>query len=160
MGYKRNPVDIRFWEKVNKNGPNGCWLWTAATRSLGYGVITDDAGRQWAAHRMAWTMLVGPIPVGLEIDHLCHVPACVNPEHLRIATRKENQEHRNGPYRNSLTGIQGVTFYKRTGRWRATVTAAGRHHHVGYFDTADEARLAVIAKRNELFTHNDLDRIA
>jgi hypothetical protein len=79
----------RFWPKVNKT--ETCWLWTAAKNHLGYGHIqTEVVGQRDMAHRVAWKLLVGPIPDGLELDHLCRTPSCVNPAHLEPVTHKEN----------------------------------------------------------------------
>lgn len=66
----------------------GCWIWTAA-RSHGYGVVTIDR-RLVKAHRSVYQALVGQIPEGLTIDHLCRERACVNPEHLEPVTHREN----------------------------------------------------------------------
>lgn len=76
----------RFFAKVNKT--SGCWLWTASKRR-GYGAFYFE-GRHWAAHRWAYEHLVGPIPAGLQLDHLCRVPACVNPNHLEPVTGRVN----------------------------------------------------------------------
>lgn len=77
----------RFWSKVDKTGT--CWLWTACLNSAGYGQFWVK-DRIVYAHRIAYELLVGPIPVGLELDHLCRSPACVNPAHLEPVTHKEN----------------------------------------------------------------------
>jgi hypothetical protein len=65
-----------------------CWIWTAA-RVKGYGRLTVNK-KQWPAHRYVYTELVGPVPDGLVLDHLCRKPACVNPAHLEPVTQKEN----------------------------------------------------------------------
>jgi len=57
-----------------------------------------------------------------------------------------------------ISGIRGVSWYKRSGKWRAGVWSAKRYHYVGSFTDLADAEAAVIAKRNELFTHNDADR--
>jgi hypothetical protein len=79
----------RFWDKVRKDA-DGCWRWTGAIQGAGYGNFwVDDKCR--LSHRVAYDMLVGPIPEGLELDHLCRNRECVNPAHLEPVTRTENQ---------------------------------------------------------------------
>lgn len=102
--------------------------------------------------------VVGAIPADREIDHICHNRKCVNPEHLRLVTRKQNQEHRINPNSNSRSGVRGVHWHKAQQRWTATVGHHRQRLFVGYYDTIEEAEAAVIAKRNELFSHNDMDR--
>ena len=93
----------RFWPKVNKNGPvsdfrpdlGQCWLWTASKDGRGYGRFRFG-GRTQYAHRIAYEWLVGPIPGGLGIDHLCRVHNCVNPAHLEPVTQRENILRGNG----------------------------------------------------------------
>lgn len=79
----------RFWKKVDRRGPDECWLWFAWKSSKGYGRFHVD-GKGQQAHRVAYEALVGPIPKGLQLDHLCRNPACVNPAHLEPVTGKEN----------------------------------------------------------------------
>lgn len=67
-----------------------CWLWTGDVSSHGYGRITLRPGCRIYAHRWVYEQLVGPIPLGLTIDHLCRVRHCVNPSHMEPVTRKEN----------------------------------------------------------------------
>lgn len=69
--------------------PGGCWVWTGSRDPNGYGQIAVD-GRPRKAHRVAYAALVGPIPDGLQLDHLCRVRACVNPDHLEPVTLREN----------------------------------------------------------------------
>lgn len=92
------PAADRFWTKVNKDGPvpsyapdlGPCWLWTASVKPHGYGqfAITEDQIR--GAHQFSYTTVVGPVPDGLQLDHLCRVRHCVRPAHLEPVTGAEN----------------------------------------------------------------------
>lgn len=79
----------RFWSKVTINPETGCWEWTASVRRRGYGRY-GGANNQLPAHRVSYEALIGPIPDGLQIDHLCRVTGCVNPAHLEPVTQQEN----------------------------------------------------------------------
>jgi len=79
----------RFWEKVYADPNTGCWLWGGATRSDGYGALWFNK-KVMAAHRISHEFFCGEIPSGLEIDHLCRVRCCVNPDHLEPVTHSEN----------------------------------------------------------------------
>ncbi len=82
------PLAERFWANVEKT--DLCWRWTAhLDRKTGYGRLLVDGGMV-GAHRIAYQLLVGPIPEGLDLDHLCRNKACVNPDHLEPVTQQEN----------------------------------------------------------------------
>ena len=80
-------LESRFWSKVEKS--SACWLWMANRVGNGYGQISVN-GRKVYAHRLSYEWAKGPIPAGLDIDHLCRVLLCVNPDHLEAVTRREN----------------------------------------------------------------------
>ena len=82
-------VHERFWSKVHAT--EGCWIWTAAIGSSGYGRFNRGVGHSIAqAHRFSYEEAYGPIPTGLTLDHLCRRRDCVNPHHLEAVTRGEN----------------------------------------------------------------------
>lgn len=148
----------RFWAKVDRSGE--CWLWTAFTGRDGYGYFSVGMKRRMAAHRFSYELHNTAIPPGMDIDHMCHVRACVNPSHLRVCTRKQNLENRAGADSDSKSGVRGVSWRKDMRKWQAKVRHNGRDYWVGLFFALEEAEAAVIAKRNALFTHNDMDRAA
>lgn len=80
----------RFWNKVQPNPDTGCWEWTGSkNKRAPYGRFLWQ-GKVELAHRLAYEMLIGPIPEGLVIDHCCRHHSCVNPAHLDIVTQRDN----------------------------------------------------------------------
>ena len=67
----------------------GCWIWKRRLNRWGYGHISVEAKRM-PAYRYSWTLANGPIPEGMTVDHLCFRPSCVNPDHLRLLTPRQN----------------------------------------------------------------------
>ena len=91
LGPPPRPLADRFWEKVDKRGADECWPWQAGFGTGGYGLFgvgsrSDGTTRMKSAHRVAYELSVGPIPEGLQIDHLFRNLACVNPAHMEPVT--------------------------------------------------------------------------
>lgn len=86
-GRRPRPFDETRWIVEDRGYTTPCWIWQGL-KTKGYGHIRRPYSTK--AHRYAWTLAHGPIPEGLEIDHLCRQKACVNPDHLEPVTHLEN----------------------------------------------------------------------
>jgi hypothetical protein len=138
-----------------------CLLWPGAVSGItptggGYGMFRYH-GKAFYAHRIAWEIAFGAIPHGRSIDHHCHRQRCVNTDHLFLATSKQQNENRPCAKSNP-TGVRGVQWVERVALYRVRVGHNGKQYHVGYFKALADAEEAAIAKRNEFFTNNVLDR--
>lgn len=118
-------VKARFWRYVSPEPNNGCWLWTGGL-SEGYGRFALKKGDSFFAHRLAYSWSKGPIPEVMQLDHLCRVRCCVNPDHLEPVTNQENA-------RRGLTGAhvtarnakithcpQGHAYDDKNTNWKIT----------------------------------------
>lgn len=148
----RLPVLDNFWARTDRS-PAGCWEWTGR-RSRGYGAVMPDGakGRCTSAHRYAYELLHGPIPVGLVVRHTCDNPPCIRPDHLILGTQSDNladmvargRNHRPVGELNSsarlteadvryirnarITGVSGAALAARFGVPRNTIYGAANRH--------------------------------
>jgi hypothetical protein len=101
---RREPIENRFWAKVEKRGPNECWLWTGCTQKFGHGSIARGGrnGKRVLAHRLSWEIHFGEIPDGMLVCHHCDAPQCVNPRHLFIGTYLHNNRDKNRKKRDQV----------------------------------------------------------
>lgn len=105
-GSRGIPERVRFWSFVD-NPAAGCWEWTGGTTQFGYGAFRKDGRIQVNAHRYAWELTYGPVPVGLYVLHRCDNPKCLRPDHLFLGTHLENMAdaRAKGRTRNANTGV-------------------------------------------------------
>ena len=115
-----------------------CWFWTGYLNEHGYGRVLWRK-RTWLAHRLSYEAFVGPIPAGLELDHLCRVRSCVNPTHMEPVTHGENVRRgeasarklakthcRHGhPYSGENLIVEPISGSRKC---RTCARAAGRRH--------------------------------
>ena len=91
LRFERGTLEQRILRRVDMSGgPDVCWPFDGATTPGGYGRIGMGSGVVRQAHRVAYEQLIGPIPEGLHLDHLCRNPVCCNPSHLEPVTPSEN----------------------------------------------------------------------
>lgn len=118
----------RFWLNVEKT--ETCWLWKQKPSAEGYGRFQTKPDPHTYAHRFAYELLVGPIPEGLHLDHLCRVRICVNPQHLEPVTCRENVIRGIGPaaihhaQTHCIHGhefTQANTYYRRDRKYPARI---------------------------------------
>lgn len=144
--YYGNP-EAAFLARTEPLVWSGCIVWTGMLDAGGYAQLRVN-GRMVPAHRYSWERENGPIPDGLFVDHQCHERSCVNAEHLRLATRKQNGANRRGPNRGRDLP-RGV--YRNRKGYQAQVRHNNVLHHLGTFPTIEAASEAVATKRSILF---------
>ena len=104
--YSDMDIQQRFLSKINKT--DSCWLWTASVRgNSGYGAFRIN-GKIKNAHRVAYNLFIGKIPVGLDTCHKCDNRLCVNPEHLFLGNRKDNMQ--DASRKGRLISIQKIKY--------------------------------------------------
>ncbi len=101
---KTADLPVSFWQRVERPAA-GCWTWTGACNRAGYGMVRVDR-RTELAHRISYELSVGPVAAGLEVCHRCDNPPCVNPDHLFMGTRQDNESDKKLKGRTSNAGIK------------------------------------------------------
>lgn len=144
-------TEERFWEKVDKNGPihpilgTQCWLWTASVDKNGRPRFAWG-GNTGYAYRYSYLLANGELPHGRQgprIDHRCHNPICVRPDHLTLSSPRQNSLNRKGVNANNQLGVRGVYRTRNGQKFYAQVRIAGSLRHLGTFDSIEDAAAAV-----------------
>lgn len=143
IGFSRS-FRARFWAKVDKKGPDDCWLWTGGTKSDGYGCIgkgVDQTANAIGAHIASWVIHNGPISEGMWVLHRCpgdrDIRKCVNPGHLYLGTIAEN-------VRDAMTKCR----LRGNGHWNASkVTAESVKEIRRLYDSREQTNIAAMARR-------------
>ncbi len=129
-----------LWRKIAipADPNNGCWEWLAGKVHDGYGRF--KVGRKTLrAHRVTYQLFNGSISEGKQLDHKCHNPGCVNPNHLEPATNRQNCSNRK--HKGSSKHV-GVRWHGLALKWVAQIYVRGSCVHLGSFDSEDEAASA------------------
>lgn len=140
--YKRTEaVLVRIERWISAPDDNGCIRWSGVKAESGYGVV-KVAGKAVGAHRAVYEALYGDLDRGNVIDHVCGVRDCVNPQHLRVVTTQQNNEHRVQLTSANTSGYPNVWYAKRWRKWQTSGNRHGQRVHLGYHATAWDAYCA------------------
>lgn len=113
------PSELERFEAKYVPDPNsGCWIWTAFCSQQGYGQFSMEGRIKKQAHWVSYTHFVGPIEAGLELDHLCRVRCCINPQHLEPVTHRENM-------------LRGISRFQIRDFYRAITHCPSGHPYAG-----------------------------
>lgn len=153
-------LHIRLYSKLIAD-PSGCLLWTGRCERGGYGLI-KAYGRERPVHVAMWMLHEDAIPMGMELDHLCHNRdvscaggttcthrRCANLSHLEVVTKLTNIQRihaRRAPQaprlRTHSSQYTGVTWHRKLGKWQAAIGIAGKNHYLGVFTSEEDAARA------------------
>lgn len=136
-----------FRENLEHQGD--CIVWTAGSTTTGYGTIHVGDGKFVPAHRYSWELEKGPIPDGLVIDHICWNRKCVRVDHLRLATRSQNNSYRKPVIRETASGVRNVARNKKG--WMVKLTKNYQQYYFGTYGTIEEAAEVAEQARQDLF---------
>ena len=125
----------------------GYYVWTGVT-------FTDENGRRRTVTVSLHRFVMEALFSRLKVDHRNHNTLDNRRANLRVVTHAENMQNLKGARRQSASGVRGVSWYPRTGKWKVGLKVHGRQIHLGYYDSLAEAEAAAIAGRQAHMTHS------
>lgn len=137
-------VDVSVFDRIviyMKEDHSGCWIWSNSLDKDGYGRISINK-KQTKAHRLIWELKNGKIPTGLVVDHKCKVRNCVNPEHLRIVTSRQNVLENS----NSFVALNALKKFCKKGHFYDKVYTSPAGEKERYCSTCHNERTAKYKK--------------
>ena len=134
--------------KARTKWQGDCLQWTGPTVRGGYAHIYSQ-GKAVYVHRFAWEKVYGHIPDGMDIDHICHNRICVNVEHLRLATKSQNNAYKSPGSSGAASGVRNV--YRVRNKWMVKIGKNGIHHYFGVYSNIEEAKKVAEQARIDLF---------
>lgn len=155
--FKYEPSTGNLVNRFDRGNASRAGMVAGAANSQGY-VTVGVSGVWHGAHRVIWEMVNGPIPEGMEIDHINGVRSDNRLGNLRLVTRAENTRNRKRQV-NNTSGYMGVYWNKEHGKYRAQIGVAGTRRYLGSFATAEEAHQVYLAAAKELGFHSNHGRI-
>lgn len=160
IGSAQLPAKKTLDEKIANNSiilsNVDCIEWSGNHDKDGYSLLYHN-GQSHRVHNLVWTQNNGDIPDGKEVDHKCINTGCINIKHLQVVTHALNAQNRKLNKTNK-SGYRGVFLNKKSGKWIARVTLNKKSHHIGTFDTAEEAGKAASAWRRENMPNSLMDQ--
>ena len=142
-------------EQVEIDPDSGCWVWPFALNRYGYGVLNFQ-GKMCLAHRLMFSVFVGPLVEGLQVDHIaCISRACCNPEHLRQVSHAGNTQNRLKLQPNNTSGHPGVYWVRARKKWVAQISVGGKNTNLGGFTNLDDAVAARKAAEQKYHPYRD-----
>ena len=152
--YDQETGELRW--KIKRTGGTNAGDEAGYISNPGYRIISLK-GRLCMAHRIAWTIANGTIPLELQVDHINGNKSDNRLVNLRLCNGSENCRNRPAPNRNK-SGYKGVYWWKEKAAWRADIKVEGKHHYLGTFDTPELAHMAYCKAAAEL--HGEFARAA
>lgn len=151
---------MNYFDRIRYEPETGVFTWAVSGRGIRQGAVAGTVSvdgyrvirlgfKPYRAHRLAWFLVHGEWPSS-EIDHINCNRLDNRLSNLRVVSRAENAQNRRSAMRNSSHGFLGATWNRQHRRWQSKLTAYGTRHHLGYFDSAEQAHAAYMVAKSRL----------